>query len=303
MPQKEIRSDEDLKHFESHCPGHGVILRHLERFCLLAKGRVGTEIESDIETSPTTIRGIVAMLDCIQEQLKTFPPINQPMRFGNKAFRKFHEWLVSNSMSLIQNYIIPTTTDIILLDELQTYLEDSFGNPVRIDFGTGHELAFMAFIIVLVESKHLVESPAIPLLVFKRYFNLVRAITTQYQMEPAGSHGVWGLDDYHHLPFLIGSAQLIGHESDVCKPCESFNKCDDPSMPYNLFMDNVVHVKSTKCKYAPFHEVAPILSDITCRSENWTVVCYSLMQMYKVEVLGKRPIMQHFFFGKYIAWK
>lgn len=84
-------------------------------------------------------------------------------------------------------------SDYAALKEAEIYLHDSFGNSTRIDYGTGHEMAFVMFLACLFHSQVLhinQDVAATGLLVFSKYMDLVRKLQLTYRMEPAGSQGV-----------------------------------------------------------------------------------------------------------------
>jgi len=89
---------------------------------------------------------------------------------------------------------------------------ESFGNATRIDYGTGHELSFLFFLCSLFKAEILQEQDIVSaaLRLFNRYLEFVRQLQRTYNMEPAGSQGVWSLDDFQFVPFIWGSAQLAG---------------------------------------------------------------------------------------------
>ena len=95
---------------------------------------------------------------------------------------------------------------------ISPYFMTSFGSFLRMDYGSGHETSFAIFLLSLSFLRFFRpeqdEERQVVLLLFVRYLRLCWRLQDVYNLEPAGSHGVWGLDDYSFLGYIFGSGQL-----------------------------------------------------------------------------------------------
>ncbi|POI23687.1 hypothetical protein CIB84_012565, partial [Bambusicola thoracicus] len=157
------------------------------------------------------IEKLVALLNTLDRWIDETPPVDQPSRFGNKAFRTWYAKLDQEAENLVAAVIPKHLANAA--PEVAVYLKESVGNSTRIDYGTGHEAAFAAFLCCLckIGVLRVDDQMAIVFKVFNRYLEVMRKLQKTYRMEPAGSQGVWGLDDFQFLPFIWGSSQLIDH--------------------------------------------------------------------------------------------
>ena len=97
----------------------------------------------------------------------------------------------------------------------------------------------------------------------------MRRIQTFYFLEPAGSHGVWGLDDYQHLAFLFGASQLINNPEGYT-PNSIHDESALKDRDNYMYFGCVAFIKQVKAG-VPFGESSPILNDVS-GVPNWDKV-------------------------------
>eukprot|EP01061_Rhynchopus_euleeides_P019272 TRINITY_DN31694_c0_g1_i1.p1 TRINITY_DN31694_c0_g1~~TRINITY_DN31694_c0_g1_i1.p1 ORF type:complete len:316 (+),score=143.00 TRINITY_DN31694_c0_g1_i1:67-1014(+) len=213
-------------------------------------------------------------------------------RYGNKAFRKWHTRLCDAAAADIGAILAAGGGDAAKGEEIAIYWNDAFGNETRIDYGTGHELNFVVMLYCLSKLGCFEEGDAVALVttVFVEYLAVMRRLQAHYSLEPAGSKGVWGLDDYHHLPFYWGASQLLDNPS--ISPADVEKVCHDHASEF-LYLDCVSWILRNKT--GAFHENSPILSSLS--SLQWPKINKGMMQMYIGEVLAQWPVVQHLCFG------
>lgn len=238
------------------------------------------------------------ILDEVNDIARGIPPVdNKASRFGNPAFRTVYDTIQEATPRLLATLPgLPPDS----LPELSVYFYEAWGNRTRIDYGSGMELNFLCWLIcldrlgVVQGSDHV----ALVIRVFWRYIGVMRYLQSTYWLEPAGSHGVWGLDDYHFLPFLFGSAQLRGHKYIRPKSIHDQDTVEEFSK-YYMYLACIKFINSVKTASLRWH--SPMLDDISA-VKTWDKVNSGMTKMYHAEVLGKLPVMQHFLFGSILTW-
>jgi len=295
IPKKEIHITGDMARFKQST-AYLLLTDFIVRVNTSIKGKKNTDPHL---TSPA-IDTIIVVLNKLDLWITEIPPIPQCNRFGNKAFKTWLNKLQENVQSLMEEILPVDLKDAAI--EIATYFYESWGNIIRLDYGTGHEASFIGWLCCLErlgilnsELHHAAVSD-----VFARYLVIMRRLQTVYQLEPAGSHGVWSLDDYQFMPFYWGASQLINNsESIQPKSILSRQILDAFSNDYlYIAAINFIH----QMKTGPFAEHSPILNDVT-NVPHWEKVNQGMLKMYLGEVFGKFPVMQHFLFGNIISYE
>lgn len=175
------------------------------------------------------------------------------------------------------------------------YLKESFGNKVRMDYGTGHELNFLCFILTQVKQNepnlfrapnssqeegiidsHYLNDVEFILDNMWYYMKLIRRHIKKFNIEPAGARGCWSVNDFSLMGHVMGSGVA------VLEPTLS-----DFYLKYKDIWSEAIKRPN------------PLLFQIIAldaRSAN-----LGLIKMYFNDVLEKFVVTQHFIFGEILS--
>lgn len=323
---KRINNEKDVAFFKTSSLGYKNISTYIDLLCECIYG-TGTKfinkkysIQNEVFVRCSEFFG--KLEKCCDETNLTQPP-GTALRFGHVAFRDWFDKMKILSRNFINDELASNHQgDSHFKSELCYYLTESFGNQMRIDYGTGHELNFMIFTMglsnlvtkeseddkKLTQDKLLIVTPEklkafvsnhgrdIHALFAHFYLKLCRRLQTKFRLEPAGSRGVYNMDDFQFLPFLFGTSQLAGIKYISPSNFYEFEQVDMYKGDF-IFFEAVDFILTNK--KGPFNEHSYTLWNLS-GAPGWDNIFRRTKIKFRDEVLSPFPIIQHLLFGDYI---
>lgn len=162
-PVKKIHETQDVSSFLTSKAYSEIMtfILQLNRAMFPAKLPDGTvqtwPLGSDAVQFSAPIRQLQRLLSKLEDIVQEVPPDTGPRRFGNISFRRWHEVLASRASELLRECLpaelldrrSPTGQGATAEAELKAYFLGSWGSGQRLDYGTGHELSFLAFLAAI----------------------------------------------------------------------------------------------------------------------------------------------------------
>lgn len=138
VPVKAIRTPKDMQSFQTS-DTYAQLMQFIQMCSESIAGIEFPSSSSSVDIDPIAIPAIVDLQGFIAQLsswVDEIPPIKQPMRFGNRAFRNWHARLMVEVPTFLSLYLATYGMSEASV-ELTPYLCQSFGNETRIDYGTG----------------------------------------------------------------------------------------------------------------------------------------------------------------------
>ena len=149
IPSRAIIEARDMTKWKTS-QSYGEIFMFVKRCTESVVGKKKSEISKleDGTIACSFVTKFVDFMKLMNAKVDEYPCLQQPMRFGNKAFRQWYECLKTESETFLTNSLPKNLIDQGAVKELAPYIYTSFGNDIRIDYGTGHETTIIIFFLL-----------------------------------------------------------------------------------------------------------------------------------------------------------
>ncbi|GAA5874021.1 hypothetical protein JCM16303_002665 [Sporobolomyces ruberrimus] len=191
---RKILNESDLDSWKQSLPFEWVQEYIQELIESTALGQGDSEDSPD-DSNNVAINQLLTFLSAVSSCVTSAPPSSPPFT-PSENFKSFRSRLSQLSTSLHIQLLPSLLRADVILPELDFHLNRSFGSTSRMDYGTGHELSFILYLLILRLTGILSQSSSRSIVtkILSKYWEVSKEVRDKFGLVQAGRRGGWKKD-------------------------------------------------------------------------------------------------------------